>query len=47
MSKYIGKKLSNKNSQQLLGHAQKFAIDALQSSSKRAIQKKQRKQLVI
>ena len=39
MSNYISKNLSNKNSQKLLGHAEKFAIDALQSSSKRAIQK--------
>ena len=44
--KNIGKNLSSKYSKKRLDYAQKFATDALKTSSKRVIKKKQ-KQLVI
>ena len=43
----ISKNLSGKYSQKLLDHAKKPVTDALKTSSKRVIEKKQQKQLVI
>ena len=43
-AKNIDKKLSNKCSQKLIDSAKKFTVDAIKTASKRAIQKKKKKQ---
>ena len=47
IGKNINKSLSGKYSQKLIAHANKSLADALKTSSKRVIKKKQQKQLVI
>ena len=47
IGKCISKNLSGKYSQKVLDHAKQFVRDTLKTSSKRVIQKKQQKQLVI
>ena len=46
MGKNISKHLSSKNIQELLDHAKQSATDALKTSSKRVIQKQQKKLVI-